>query len=385
MRAAPCHLALLCIMAALAESATAAGAAAGESPRFTDTQDGWFDLSNFLDTAFGFVPVVMPITEPAVGYGAAGALVFIDRRESDSPGADIRPNVTAIGGMVTENDSQGLAAGHLGTWLDGRLRTQVGIADVDLNLEFFGLGGESTTGGDPLDYGIDARGGIAGASYRWGESRVWLGARYALVNTTVAFGAPGSTPAPIDPADRDLRLGVVTPSLTLDHRDNFFTPVRGWYVDLTVPLFREEVGSDRDFETATLTGAWYQPVAPEWFLAVRGTARTSTDGTPFFLRPYVELRGVQAISYQGETTVDAEAELRWQFHSRFSVVGFVGAGLARGGALPGTDDERSVAAGGTGFRYLLARRHGLHMGIDLAFGPDDPVIYVIFGSAWLRP
>jgi hypothetical protein len=33
----------------------------------------------------------------------------------------------------------------------------------------------------------------------------------------------------------------------------------------------------------------------------------------------------------------------------------------------------------------VARRHGLHMGIDLAFGPDDPVIYVVFGSAWLRP
>jgi hypothetical protein len=27
----------------------------------------------------------------------------------------------------------------------------------------------------------------------------------------------------------------------------------------------------------------------------------------------------------------------------------------------------------------------LHMGIDVAIGPDDPVFYVVFGNAWLRP
>jgi hypothetical protein len=34
---------------------------------------------------------------------------------------------------------------------------------------------------------------------------------------------------------------------------------------------------------------------------------------------------------------------------------------------------------------LIARTYGLHMGLDVAAGPDDPVIYVVFGSQWLRP
>jgi len=38
-----------------------------------------------------------------------------------------------------------------------------------------------------------------------------------------------------------------------------------------------------------------------------------------------------------------------------------------------------------GFRYLIAREHGLHMGVDLARGPDGWAVYVVFGSAWLRP
>jgi hypothetical protein len=25
------------------------------------------------------------------------------------------------------------------------------------------------------------------------------------------------------------------------------------------------------------------------------------------------------------------------------------------------------------------------MGLDIAFGPDNPVLYVVFGNAWLRP
>jgi hypothetical protein len=44
-----------------------------------------------------------------------------------------------------------------------------------------------------------------------------------------------------------------------------------------------------------------------------------------------------------------------------------------------------VSAGGAGFRYLIARRYGLHVGMDVAGGADDTVFYVIFGNAWLRP
>jgi len=39
--------------------------------RFFDAGDGWLDISGFLDTAYGFVPVLASITEPAVGCGAA--------------------------------------------------------------------------------------------------------------------------------------------------------------------------------------------------------------------------------------------------------------------------------------------------------------------------
>jgi len=74
----------------------------------------------------------------AVGCGAAAALVSIDRDLS----AEGRPNIAVARGLRTENGTRGLSAGHLGTWMDNRLRTLVGVADADVKLDFFGLGGD---------------------------------------------------------------------------------------------------------------------------------------------------------------------------------------------------------------------------------------------------
>jgi hypothetical protein len=131
--------------------------------RFFDA-DGWFDVSGFLDTAYGFVPLVVPITEPAVGYGAVGALVFIDRDVSAKAQRYTRPNIAAIDGLATENGTRGLFGGHLGTWLGGKLRTQLGVADADVNLDFFGLGGDRRPGEVGFGYTVGARGGVVGAS-----------------------------------------------------------------------------------------------------------------------------------------------------------------------------------------------------------------------------
>ena len=38
-----------------------------DDPRFWSKEDGWFDVSGFLDEKYGFLPIVLPITEPAVG------------------------------------------------------------------------------------------------------------------------------------------------------------------------------------------------------------------------------------------------------------------------------------------------------------------------------
>ena len=35
--------------------------------------------------------------------------------------------------------------------------------------------------------------------------------------------------------------------------------------------------------------------------------------------------------------------------------------------------------------YEIARKYGIHMGLDLAFAPENTAVYVQVGSAWARP
>ena len=89
--------------------------------------------------------------------------------------------------------------------------------------------------------------------------------------------------------------------------------------------------------------------------------------------------------YQGDDAAEIEAELRWQLWKRFSLIGFIGTGGAWNDNAGHFGQTQNIVTGGTGFRYELARKYGLHMGVDVAFGPDEPIIYVQFGSAWMRP
>ena len=88
--------------------------------------------------------------------------------------------------------------------------------------------------------------------------------------------------------------------------------------------------------------------------------------------------------YQGEAVVEAEAELRWQVHPRWGILGFAGIGAVSNDFARWSSSE-TIATGGVGLRYLISRRHGMHAGVDPAFSEESEAIYIQFGSAWMRP
>ena len=350
---------------------------------FRSAEDGWIDVSGFIDQSYGFIPIIIPITEPAVGYGAALALAFIDKQTGEAAAGFGRPNITVVAGMRTENGTKGYMAGDIRHWLDDRLKTVVGVIDASVNLDFYGIGGDAALQGRPLTYNLKPRGGLAMASYRLGNSKAWAGIGYARATTTITFDAPALAPG-LPAFNSESRVGGVTPSLTYDSRDNMFTPTDGSYLEASAGLFSKALGSDAAFQRVNLAGMHYQRLDPTWTLGIRGSATLSFGEVPFYMRPFVMMRGVPAMRYQGEHVAQLEAEVRWQFWQRVSLVGFAGAGRAWND-LRGFDKVQNVSAGGIGIRYELARKYGLHMGLDVAGGPNGGAIYVQFGSAWMRP
>lgn len=120
---------------------------------FIDTTDNAFDVSKWLGTVTGFVPLVMPITEPAVGYGAAGGLVFFHPNEYRAAAKEGRldnrvgekisptpPSLTGAGGFYTQNESWAAGIGHLGIWKNDRIRYKIGAGLGSINLDYYGKG-----------------------------------------------------------------------------------------------------------------------------------------------------------------------------------------------------------------------------------------------------
>ena len=139
------------------------------------------------------------------------------------------------------------------------------------------------------------------------------------------------------------------------------------------------------FQNASIIVMQYVPLAGTLFMGIRGDAKASFGDAPFYMLLYISLRGAPVLRYQGEAVAHTELELRWQCWRRFSLVAFGGVGGAWNDFNHLDAGHRTIETGGGGFRYELARRYGLHAGLDVGFGPDNTAIYLQVGSAWARP
>jgi len=104
---------------------------------------------------------------------------------------------------------------------------------------------------------------------------------------------------------------------------------------------------------------------------------------PFYARPIVVLRGAPLMKYQNRNTTVYEFELAWNAYNRWSVLGFTGMGNAFD-SFDNFNEGKCVASIGTGFRYLVARKFGMQMGMDFAQSTDDFAFYFVFGTSWMR-
>ena len=116
-------------------------------------------------------------------------------------------------------------------------------------------------------------------------------------------------------------------------------------------------------------------------IRIAGEIADSDEPLPPFALPSLSLRGVPAARYQGTYVGVVEAEVTWEIDSRWSLLGFGGAGRTANSSSAFSEASSQVSKG-LGFRYHLARRYGFHMGIDVARGPEDTIWYIQAGGAW---
>ena len=367
-----------------------ASLAGGISDWFNDTlidpEDGMLDASDYLASAKGFLPIPIIITEPAVGYGLGLAVAYFHSAKELDPDVHTHrgpPSISVGFGAKTENDTYLYGGGHLGVWKNDHVRYAGAIAKMNVNLTFY-LDGRNDQFGlldDGLGFNIDGSFLFQQAKFRLRESNWWIGAEYIYVNASNTFDLNSILPPEIPNPNFDFDLGGIGFMVQYDGRKTIFTPSSGLSATLNYRNYDKTWGSDFDYDIYSGNLLHYTPFGDYSSLGLRLEGQTSSGDLPFFAYPFIDLRGIPAMRYQGESTLVGEAEYLWGVTPRWTVVFFGGVG--RTSAIDRFQaDGKTVGAGGLGFRYRLARKFGLQTGVDIARGPEDTSIYLTVGSAW---
>ena len=349
---------------------------------FKDPEDGAFDVGGWIGTRTGILPIPIVITEPAVGYGGGLALVWIHGGGMaglrDAPpgvtGKPVTPDISAAAGAGTENGTWAAAVAHVGFWKGDRWRYTGVVGRISPRLDTYDAAGNA------YRFNLDGWAVYQELRRRVGRTDLFLGARFVFMDSTTTFDSgrlPPDIPRP-EFGTRDSGLGAVA---EFDTRDNAFTPSSGVQIKASGMFYGSYLGGDHDYRRYTADGFFFWDVAPRLVLSSRLRTQSVPGDAPFYARPFIRLRGIPTMRYQGETAISLDGEARFNVAKRWWLVAFAGGGWTDAGSIRVLEDQ-SVHAGGFGFRYLIARILGIQAGIDVARGPEKTAFYIVFGSSW---
>jgi len=354
-----------------------------------DSLDGKFDFSDFLiNYPGGFIPVPNLITEPAFGnFGVSIAPVFIKKRPpayQEVKGVRVRiPTSPDISGgmlMYTANKSWAVFAFRSATWMKAKIKYRVGGGFADMNMDFYHTGPQENEQRYTLNFKAAP---LSITMLRELKGLRWsTGIKYTFIKSNIS---PTEGTLPDGFPEVDLKATLSMPGVVVEYegRDNIFTPDKGIRLHTSLAWSNEAFGSQWNYTNFNMYGYFYYPLMKKLIGGLRIENQQVSGNTPFYLLPYLDLRGIPTARYQGNIFSVGEVEFRWDFVPRWSAVFFAGSGKAYD-SWSEFNNASWHSSGGGGFRYLMARKFKLRAGVDLARGPEQWAYYIVFGSGWKR-
>lgn len=336
-----------------------------------------------------FLPIPIFITEPAVGEGLGLALAYFHRPKNSPSGTTIAspgsigdatreqappPTVTGVFGAYTSNETAVAGIGHMNSFKDDHIRFTGAVAVADINSTFYLLD-------QPFKFNLEGAIAYQETRVRFGDSRWFWGIGLSYINATTAFLLDLPDDAPIDLFRSELTNVGLSGKLAWDTRDNTSMPNQGQLFDLALWRYDEGIGGDFDYWNATLKLLSFHQLHEKFVLGLRLELSAIDGRAPFFAVPWVSLRGIPALRYQGDHVGVFEVEGRYNFTPRWALIGFAGTGKVNSD-VPIIDTEQNIYSYGLGGRYQIFQAQNIWVGIDVARGPEDAYWYIQVGHAW---
>jgi len=343
------------------------------------TQRGDLDMSEYMSQAYGFLPIPIIITEPAVGYGGGLTLVYLHDTllgQKASSGRRIPPSISGMVAMRTENGTEGLGGFHIGYWNEDTLRTTTYIGQPNIFIDIY-------AGNKAIQLNVDGFLFYQALKKRIGESNLFLGASYMYVKSDINldFNLFAKT--------REETIASASFIVEYDTRDNHLSPTSGIFLSARAQFYNKAVGGDYNFENYKSTNLFYNKLNDKVnldFNIVGETINGERNEIAPYLYPFISMRGLPAMKYQGGSVITMQSEFSYNFTSRWEGTIFAGIGKAFSKQIAvdniSFSNASSHIAGGVGFRYLLAEKFGLKAGIDITTSKDGQSFYIQIGTAW---
>lgn len=335
-----------------------------------------------------FLVLPLVVTEPAIGEGLGVGLVYFHRKPESAKqrltsGRKLArtgrrqkppPIATGVFGLKTSNGTAGVGIGHTRSFKDDKYRVTGAFAAAEIKAKYY-------LGDLPFRFAIDGDMFFLNAKRRIGDSNTLLGLSTSYVDASATFQAEPNDPPSRGLNDFDFTDVGIAATASYDTRDDSMMPASGQLYDLAIWRYDEGIGGDFDYWTARLKANWFHTLGEKFVMGYRFEIGSADGDVPFYAAPFVPLRGIPALRYQGDTAGVVEVEGRYQFAERWAGVAFAGTGFvdSRSG-FDDTDDD--IYGYGIGVRFLALKEQNIWLGLDLARGPEEDAYYIQVAHPW---
>jgi hypothetical protein len=333
-----------------------------------------------------FLALPIFVTEPAIGEGLGATLIYFHREDDEqkpqfTTGQEISktterskppPVATGIFAFYTNTDTAAVGVGHSNTFADDRFRLRAAAVEARINSYIY-------IGDQPVGFQLEGNVLFADLKSRLGDSGAFFGISMSYADADNNYDETQVDDVTL--VDFEFVDAGLAASIIYDTRDNTIMPAAGYLIELISWRYGEAIGGDFDYDSTRLRGLWFNELGEDYVLGVRFDATSANGDVPFFAAPYVRLRGIPALRYQGEVAGALELEARRHLGDRWSVSLFGGVGSVKVGEeqTETRDDIRTI---GIGTRYLALREQDAWIGLDIARGPEDVAWYIQIGTPW---
>jgi hypothetical protein len=365
-------------LAAISFCGLSLGVQAAVEERIDEPMEEAQTAASAMARAGSWVAVPIPVSNPTVGTGLQGVLLYLHPQQTGSASA---PNATSgLVGMYTNNGSWATGAFHDGSFANGIYRYRIYAGGGDFNLKFYGTGADSILADNPVKYSLQAT-GIGGQVQRRvpdDTSNWYAGISYLYVDSEVSFKTSNLAPDLPDVSQpfRTAGAGLV---LTYDTRDDNYYPRRGSMFQLSATDYGARWGGNYEYTKRTAFYNHYLSLNDDTTLVLRANLQSTNGDVPFFALAYLDMRGFSRDRYRDQNSLSVHAEVRYKFLPRWGAVAFTEAGRI-GDTTEALRHAQTVTSHGAGLRWKVTADKALHLGVDFAFSGGESVFYIHVGE-----